>query len=107
MPGVEFSVVVRPTQTDAIPEIAVGVPLTVSTTVVRHPVGKVYVMVLLPAISALTIPVDVPIPATDVVPLDQLPPAGLEVTVPEVPVHNTVAPVIADGRALTVTEPVV
>ena len=71
--------VVLPGHTVAVPVMAAGVALTV-TTVPTAPQEVVYEMVAVPALTALTIPLDEPTVATLVLRLVQLPPGGASVS---------------------------
>jgi len=100
--GLDVNVEELPTQDDAVPVIAAGNGLTVNTAVVKHPVGNVYVIVELPAVNvAVTSPVNAPIPATEVVPLVQLPPPASVSRLVE-PAHVLSVPDIAAGNGLIV-----
>ena len=97
------SVVVKPTQTLAVPLIAAGKGLTVIGVVTKQPVGNVKVMVAIPAATPVTVPVVAPteaIPELLLVHVDV--PEG-SVSVVELPTHTVGVPDIADGNGLTVT----
>jgi hypothetical protein len=98
------SVVFNPSHTVAVPVIADGSGVTVTTTVVRHPVGKVYVMVTGPeVVPPVTIPDEVPTVAIERLPLLQIPPAVALLSVVVSPGHTVRVPVIAAGSGFTVT----
>jgi hypothetical protein len=75
---------------------------TVKPAVVRQPVLIVYVMVVVPAAIAVTIPAASMV-ATDVLLLAHVPPADVLVNVVVAPGHIPIVPVIASGNGLTVT----
>jgi hypothetical protein len=64
-------------------------------------------MIAAPAVTPLTNPVAEPTPATEVLPLLHVPPVVTFPNVELAPIHTVVAPVIEEGRALTVTSAVV
>lgn len=99
---VHVSVVVPFTQMLVIPVITAGNGLTVSTAVLRQPLVRLYVIVLVPpgAIPVAT-PVPRPIVATVVVPLIQVPPVGAPVSVVLVPAQIERLPLIV-GVVFTV-----
>jgi hypothetical protein len=80
--------------------MAAGNGFTVTTAVLIHPVGNVYVIVAVPATTPVTVPDD--IVATAVLPLLQAPPAVALVRDVVVPGHKAIVPVIAAGSGLTV-----
>jgi hypothetical protein len=92
--------VVEPTHTLPLPVIVAGAASTVTPRVVKQPVPKVYVITLVPADTPETTPV-VPIVATDILLLAQVPPPGLVSVVVELP-QRTAVPVIDNGTGLTV-----
>jgi len=101
--------VVCPAHTEVVPPIAEGNGLTVKPVVVKHPVGKVYVITVVPPGLAppAAIPELLPMDATVVLLLLHVPPPDGS---PNVVVRLTqmfVLPVIADGKGLTVTIAVV
>lgn len=98
----EESVVVVPTHTTAVPDIAAGSELTVSVVMRLQPVAMVYVIVEVPEDTALAMPDDEPIVATDVVPLVHVPPAGVLVSDVALPSQTVKEPVIEVGNGLTV-----
>lgn len=105
-PGVALvKVVVNPTQTLAVPVIAAGSALTVTTVVDVHPPGNVYVIVAAPALTPETTPLDDPTTATDVVLLFQEPPPA-HASVIVLPVQTFVGPVMGPGADTTLTVPV-
>ena len=99
-PAPLVNVVVWPTQVCSMPPIAVGAVFTVTIVVAVQPVPNVYVIVAVPGATPKVIPVEDPMVATPVVLLLQVPPPG-QVSVPVVPTHMPVGPVIAD-TAVTV-----
>jgi hypothetical protein len=98
----EERVVVVPTQVTAVPEMAAGSGFTVSIAVRVQPVPMVYVIIELPEDTAVAIPDEEPMVATDVVPLAQVPPAGVLVNVVELPSHIDKDPDNVDGNGFTV-----
>ena len=102
-PGVEFSVVVKPTQTFGVPVMVVGLALTVTTAVLIQPVPSAYVIVDVPATEPVTTPdVDKAIVALPLL-LLHVPPAGVEFNVVVNPTHTFVVPVMVVGFGFTVT----
>lgn len=100
------SVVVLPIHSVLVPVIATGSALTVMLLAARQPVLNVYVIDAVPGVRPVTIPVLLPAVATDVFPLVQVPPPVFDSVIVD-PGHTVVTPVIADGKALTVTAVVV
>lgn len=99
---VSASVTVKPVHTDAGPEIAVGVALTVILFVAKQPEAPtVYVMPAIPPAKPDTTPEVAPIVATDVAPLVQVPPGVTSVHVVVVPEQRLPAPDMAAGAAVT------
>ena len=99
-----FRFVVRPTQTTAVPDIAGGNGLTVTTVVAAQPVDKIYEMVAVPPVpTPVTDPVAVPTVATPVFPLLHVPPVVPSIKVVAEPEQTFVVPAISDGNELTVT----
>ena len=102
LPVVQLSVVVNPAHTIIVPVIAAGTGFTVTVFVLMQPVGKVYVIIEVPADTPVTIPDDEPTVALPLPALHApLPVLSLSV-VPE-PAHTIALPVIIDGSGLTVT----
>jgi hypothetical protein len=102
-PGIALvSKVDDPLQTLAVPPIADGDALTVIVVVLKHPVGKVYVIVEVPAAIEVTTPVP-EITATLASLLLHVPPTLASNNVVVRPVHTVVVPVITAGVGLTVT----
>jgi hypothetical protein len=101
-PGRSLSVVVAPAQIVVVPVIEEGSGLMVSALVAKQPVGNVYVRVVAPFATPLTMPLPEPIVATLVLLLVQvpLPDTSLKVTVD--PTHTFADPVIEAGKAFTV-----
>jgi len=75
--GVLLKPIVPPTQTADGPVIMVGIGLTVTTIEVEQPVGKVYIIVVVPAATPVSIPESEPMVATEVLVLVQTPPPGV------------------------------
>jgi hypothetical protein len=98
----EERVVVVPTQVTAVPEIAAGSGFTVSVAVRVQPVPMVYVTIELPEDTAVAMPDDEPIVATEVVPLTHVPPAGVLVSVAELPSQIDKDPDMVEGNGFTV-----
>ena len=94
--------VVKPAQTVAVPAIADGTGLTVTTFVDLQPVRRVYVIVDVPEAAPVTTPVEEPIVATVVVLLAHVPPALTSLKPVVKPVQTVAVPDIADGTGLTV-----
>ena len=78
-PGVEPSVSVPLTHIGAFPDIDDGRLFTVTTRVVRQPVGRLYEMVVIPPVIPVPIPVVVSIAKTDEAADVQIPPEGDDV----------------------------
>ena len=103
-PGDESDkIVVRPKQTLLMPLTATGSGFTVTPTVAIQPVGKVYVIIAVPASAPPTVPVPTPTTATEISLLDQTPPAVISVSAIVNPAQTFVVPVMAAGSAYTVT----
>ena len=105
-PPASVSAVVNPGHTFVVPVIDDGNGLTVTVVFVVQPVGKVYTMVDVPASPAVTIPELVPIVATDVLLLVQVPPPAA-VSAVVMPAQTVAVPVMADGKGFMVTVDVV
>ena len=101
-PPASVKVVVAPTHTWALPEIAGGNGLTVTIVVAIHPVGNKKVMIVVPGDMAVTTPVAEPTVATVGDPELQVPPPPSD-NVVVWPGHTKVIPVIAPGNGSTVT----
>ncbi len=82
--------------------IAVGNGFTVIALVEKQPLAKVYVMVLVPAVTPVTL-LAVPNIAALVPELLHNPPPGLHPRVVVAPSHKEVAPLIEPGFELIVT----
>jgi hypothetical protein len=107
-PVVAFvAVVVEPTQVARLPPIVAGNGLTVSVTELEQPVVSVHIIVTVPAEIPVTIPEDEPTVAMAVLLLDQVPPAGLLVSVVVEPSHTAGAAGLITGNGYTVTMPVI
>ena len=105
-PGVGLvSVLQKPIHVAAKPPIGPGNGFTVTTTVVKHPVGNVNVIVATPALLPVTTPVTELIPA--IVALLVLhvpgPPGEALLSVMVEPTHTTGVPSIGSGSGFTVT----
>jgi hypothetical protein len=101
-PVVLLSVVLLPTHTVDEPVIAAGSGLTVTTSVAKHPVDTVYVIVDVPKPTLVTIPDEVPTVATVRSLLLQVPPPVVLLNVIEEPRHSDDGPEIT-GNGITVT----
>ena len=99
--------VVALTQTVVMPAIAEGKGLTVTAFAAMHPVGSVYVITDVPALTPVSVPVVETIVAMIVLPLLHVPPDVPSLKVVVKPAHKLVAPVIATGKGFTTTEAVV
>jgi hypothetical protein len=86
-----------------VPVIGPGDTLTVTVLVIAQPVGSVYVINVVPVVTPVTTPDELPMVATAVVVLTQIPPDGLEVSVMDAVTQTAEGPVIAVGRGFTVT----
>ena len=106
-PGVEANVDVDPTHKWSEPVIADGAVITVTVAVIEQPVPNVYVITEVPGDTPCTIPELLPIVATPVELLVQVPPAGVEANVVADPTQTLSVPVIVDGETRTVTGVVV
>jgi len=80
-----LSVVVRPSQTLIVPVIEASGGSTVNVNVVIQPVAKVYVMVVVPTRTPVTMPLLVPMVATEMSLLLQEPPVVASLSVVESP----------------------
>ena len=97
-----LNVVVLPTQTICVPDMATGIEFTVTVTFTIQPVASVYETADVPASKPSTIPV-VPMVATLALPLLHVPPVVASVSNVAKPSHTLAVPEIGDGNALTVT----
>lgn len=99
--GVLLSIVVRPTQTEATPPMALGIALTVTFLTAKHPDGNVYVM--LTVLAAM--PVTTPEAFTVAIAPDAVvqAPAGVLLSVVVAATQTLATPVIAVGLAFIVT----
>ena len=100
-------VVALPTQVLAVPEIIAGNGFTVAVTDRKQPVGKTYETIEVPAETPLMMPLVLPMRATEVLPLIQVPPMVMSVSVAVEPSHITGVPDIAAGTGFTVMTVVV
>jgi hypothetical protein len=98
-----LNVDVRPAHILVLPAIVAGNGLTVTVTVRKQPVGKVYVIVEVPPLLPVTIPLPEPIPAIEELLEVHVPPAVLSVNAVVCPTQIAVAPMIASGSGFTVT----
>jgi len=100
--GVSPRLVVEPTHTVVVPVIAVGVAFTVTGVVTKQPVGSAKVILVVPAATPVTIPVDAPTVAVLGFWLVHVlvPDTSLNVVVANW--QTVVVPVITDGSGLTV-----
>ena len=90
------------------PVIVLGRGLTVNVRVRKHPVlASLYVTVVVPVVTVLTIPAAALIVATPVLLLLQVPPSVVLLIVILEPRHTEPGPPITDGKSLTVTIAVV
>lgn len=96
--------VVPPTHTDMVPDIADGGGFTVTVTVAEHPDPTVYDIVVIPADMPVATPVTGSMNAMEGSRLLQKPPGVASVNVDVEPIHKFVLPRIGAGSALTVTE---
>lgn len=85
------------------PAIAAGLLFTTTDDTVRHDVGSVYVMFVLPALTPVTTPLVGLIVATPGVLLVQIPPGVLLPSAVVIPTHTFRLPVAGFGSAFTVT----
>ena len=76
----QVKTVVFPTQTALLPEIAPGLPLTVTITLRKQPVPAVYVILTVPTATPETTPLTSTV-ANAVFALDHVPPPGYPVRV--------------------------
>jgi len=102
-PDVVFaSVDIDPSHTLNVPVIAAGLAFTVIVSFLEHPVARVYVILVVPVVTPVSIPEHDPIDATPVALLTQVPPAGVVETVVVKPVHTEDDVVKDTGIGLTV-----
>ncbi len=101
--GDDDNVVVDPTQTVAVPDMAPGVVFTVTIAVTKHPLLNVYVIVAVPFALPVTEPDDDPTVAIVKLLLVHTPPVGEELKVDDAPVHMDNTPLMAPGAVFTVT----
>ena len=102
-PPASVKVLVKPTHTVAVPEIADGSGLTVIVLVIIQPEADVYVIRGLPLATPVTTPVADATVASVILLLLHVPPDGVEFNVVVAATHSTAVPVIAVGIALTLT----
>jgi hypothetical protein len=105
-PPASFRVVVVPGHTTSDPVIAPGSGFTVTTAVIEHPVGAVYVIVVVPASTPVAMPLGLTV-ATLPVLLAHVPPAVASASVVVRPAHTVIVPVMVAGNGLTVITVVV
>ena len=96
-----------PTQTIDGPEMAEGDGVTEIVVVVKQPVARATVIIVVPNEIPVTTPVNIPIIATDGLLLVQLPPVVASNWVIEDPTQTEVGPVMVEGRLFTVNVAVV
>ena len=101
--GVEFKVVVKPTQTLVVPVIVVGFGFTVTTAVTDGVQPVEYEIVAVPARLPVTTPVNEPTLAVAEALLLHVPPVTASVKLVTNPTHTESAPNILPGAAVTVT----
>jgi hypothetical protein len=105
-PGVEDNDVVAPAHMASTPVIPMGNGFTVTTAVVKQPVGNVYVITAVPVVMPVTMPEAEPTVAMPAeAGLQVPPPPSVSVVVPPVQMLN--APLMAAGNGCTVTVVVV
>jgi len=97
------NVMLEPGHTWVGPVIAAGVALTVKGWLALQPVGMVYIILSVPALTPETTPVVEPTVANDVFVLLHVPPVSVLASVIAEPTHTWLGPVIAGGVVLTVT----
>jgi hypothetical protein len=97
------NVEVEPAHIELTPVIVPGLELTVTIIIVEQPVGKVYVIAVVPIDVPVTIPVANPTVAIAGFEDTHTPPAGLDDKVEDTPVHIKGLPVIEVGKGFTVT----
>ncbi len=97
------NVIVPPTQSDDGPVIGPGVVTTVTILVTKQPEEPAYVIVDVPVDMAVSMPVEEPIVATEVVPLLHVPPGVMLLNVTTPPVQIVPDPSIDVGEGITVT----
>jgi hypothetical protein len=100
------SVIDEPTHVAIDPVIGAGNAFTVNIFDEIHPPMFTYLIVAVPAATAVTIP-DVFIVATAVLVLLHVPPASEELSADVEPAHAEIVPLITAGAAFTVTTDVV
>jgi hypothetical protein len=88
-----------PPLTDTVP----GAGLTVRVVVVAHPVGAVYVIIVVPESNPATIPLVLPMVALEISLLIHVPPVGVLESVTPAFSHTAEPPVIEAGNGLMVT----
>jgi hypothetical protein len=98
------AVAVEPTQVARPPPIGSGNGFTVTTIVLTQPVGSVYDIIAVPVAMPVTIPVEDPMVAINVLPLAQVPPPGLPLSVVVEPTQTlALGLAIIVGNGFTVT----
>jgi hypothetical protein len=98
-----LSVMVSPAHTAVLPVIANGKGKTVNGDAAIQPVGNVYVIFVVPAVIAYTVPDEEAMVAIAVLLLLHVPPAVASDRLVVVPAHIPEGPVIIEGSGLTVT----
>lgn len=99
---ISFRTVVRPVHTVSVPVIDAGKGLTVTIVVPIHPVARVYVILLVPAIIPFTTPLEEPIVAMDILLLLHTPPFVVSIMPVVRPEHTVAVPEIRAGKGLMV-----
>jgi hypothetical protein len=100
-PPASESVVVEPSHTEAVPEMADGAGLTVITVDEKQPEGRLYEITEVPEATPVTSPVDEPTVAIDVLPLVQDPPGVASLSRFVAPTQDAEEPVIEAGEEAT------
>ena len=103
LPDKSVKVIVDPAQTGALPEIAAGCALTVTTVVVIHPESTLKVIVDVPAVTPVITPELIAVATAVLLLVHEI---GFEVTSVNWvvdPAHTVPVPVMADGLAITAT----
>ena len=98
-----LNVVVKPTHTVEVPEIAAGKGLTVTLVTARHPVLSTYEITATPPVIPVTVPEVASMVAIAVLELLHVPPPGRSVRKVMEPAQTVVVPLMAKGVVLTVT----
>ena len=99
-PAPSLWVVDPPTHTPGVPVIG-DIGFTVTVADVKHPPGIVYDISVVPAARPVTIPDELPIVATPVLPLTHTPPPEALLSVVVFPWHTFIVPVIGLRKLIT------